>query len=235
MSQAKTGKYLLRGLVYISGFLVFSLGTALSIKSTLGVTAVTALPLSLSTVTGFSVGQMMCLMAVVYVGLQAALLRKQFKPLAIGQVAIGLLMGFLVDLFCQSLAFYVPQAYYEKLILTAVSLPIIALGLSLIINANFLPSPSEGFSLTLAGKIHKPFPSTKRLTDCITLAVAVLLPLVFSCPIVGIREGTLINALSIGPFIGLYNRLLKRFYAFMHGTSAPASAPALKRRGEKAG
>lgn len=208
---------ILRFLLYLGGFVVFSFGTALSIKSTLGVTATTSLPLALGAATGTSVGVMMIVMAVAYVLGQLLLLGKAFPPASVGQVGAGLLMGFLVDWMTRSLEFYAPESYPEKLLLTVVALPVIALGLSMIINANFLPTPSEGFSLTLARKLGKDFSKVKVAVDCVTLLAAVLVSLVFSRSISGIREGTVINAVSIGFLIGLFNRLLKPFYLYMNG------------------
>lgn len=222
----KTGRFLLRLVVYLSGFVVFSLGTALSIHSTLGVTAVTSLPLALSAATGFTVGHMMSFLAAVYVLGQALLLRREFQLINVGQIAIGMWMGFLVDFLSRQLSFYTPAGYPQKLLLTLISLPLISLGLSLIINARLLPSPSEGFTLAVAHKLGKPFPHTKVVLDCITLGLALLVFLATAQPIHGIREGTLINAVSIGFMIGLYNRLLKPLYACITAGSATAKEAA---------
>lgn len=228
----RSNKLILRILVYVGGFAIFSLGTALSIKSTLGVTATTSLPLSLGRVTGTSVGLMMTAMAGVYVLGQLILLRRQFPLITIGQIGTGMLMGFLVDFMGNTLGSVVPSSYPQKLLLTAISLPFISLGLSMIINANFLPSPSEGFSLAVAKKFGKEFSKTKVAVDCVTLLLALLVPLAFSVPIAGIREGTAINAVSIGFLIGMYNRLLKPLYSYINNTGQAAPAVKTKLRAE---
>lgn len=206
----------LRILLYLGGFATFSLGTALSITSTLGVTATTSLPLALGCISGASVGLMMTAMAVVYVLGQLILLGKDFPLLTIGQVGTGLLMGFLVDRITAGISYFAPTCYPEKLLLALIGLPFISLGLSMIINANFLPTPSEGFSLALARKLGKPFPRVKVLVDCITLLLAIGLLLAFSRPIVGIREGTALNAVAIGFLIGFFNRRLEPLYRFIN-------------------
>lgn len=206
-------RYLTRFLLYGLGFFIFSVGSALAIKSTLGVTATTSLPLALSRVTGFTVGAMMTAMSLLYVAAQAVLLRRKFQLVNLGQILCGLMMGGFVDLASNAMAGFSPETYLMKLALMLLSLPLIALGLSLIVNMNLLPSPAEGFVLAISQVSGKPFPKLKVLVDCITLGAAFLLLVTTSHGIENFREGTVLDAVLIGVLIGVWGRVLAPLYA----------------------
>lgn len=196
-------------LVYLIGFIVFAVGIALSIKSNLGVTATTSLPLALSIVSNTSVGSMIAIMGLVYVILQILILKKEFKLINIGQLLFGSISGFFIDIALLLLTNVTPANYTQQFILMMISIPIISLGLTLIVSVNLLPSPTEGFVLAITKVSNKQFPKVKVIVDIMTLALAVGLYLIYSKNITGIREGTVLNALLNGILMGFFSKQLR--------------------------
>jgi len=68
--------------------------------------------------------------------------------------------------------------------------------------------PMEGLTSALAGKLHKPFPFMKTITDCASVALAIVLSFAFLGRLDGIREGTVITALLVGKMIAVFRKPL---------------------------
>ena len=76
MSKDKTIKNIFQ---YFGGFLIMTLGIALSVKSDLGVSPVSSIPYTITCVIGLEMGKATILFHVFLVLFQILILRKQFK------------------------------------------------------------------------------------------------------------------------------------------------------------
>ena len=79
------------------GLSLMSLGITFSIRSALGTTPISSLPYVLSLLTPLSVGALMILLNLVFVGLQIAILRRRFPPLQLLQIPVVIAFGVLND------------------------------------------------------------------------------------------------------------------------------------------
>ena len=69
-----------------------------------------------------------------------------------------------------------------------------------------MPMPMEGLSSTIAIKMNKPFPTMKIVIDTLVMLVSLVLSLVFLRRLDGIREGTIISALTIGAVVSILKK-----------------------------
>ena len=67
--------------IYICGIFLLALGGVLAIKSNLGASPVSSLPLSISKVTSISLGRAAAILFIIYVGIQILILRRDFSSI----------------------------------------------------------------------------------------------------------------------------------------------------------
>ena len=191
--------------MYILGLFVLAFGVALSINSRLGVSPVNSVPYILSRIFGTLPGWWTTGMFVLFMFIQIAILRKDFKPFHVIQIIFATLFGLFLDftLWIQG-GFQIPT-YFGQMAMLLASIILIATGLVLIISAKIVALPPEALCLTIAGKIPgAKFHNVKIIADSTLVLTAIALSLLFLGGIDGIREGTVFSAILIGkaiPFI----------------------------------
>ena len=77
--------------IYICGIFLLALGGVLAIKSNLGASPVSSLPLSISKVTSISLGRAAAILFIIYVGIQILILRRDFKIVQLLQIIFAIL------------------------------------------------------------------------------------------------------------------------------------------------
>lgn len=206
----KLSVWVKRFLVYFCGLFVMSLGVVFSVKSSLGVSPVTCLANVTHQITHIALGTCTTLTYFFYILVEFALLRKNFRPQMLLQILASLFFGFLVTLSSSLLSSLPsPGAYWQQLLYLLCSIPLVAFGVMLYLAPAILPTPGEGLSLALSSLINKPVASCKMITDCCMVAVSAAVSLAFFGRLVGVREGTVICALSVGFVMKRMMRLLQ--------------------------
>ncbi|MDE5752520.1 MAG: hypothetical protein K2H88_07770, partial [Duncaniella sp.] len=105
-SKEKIVSFVWQHLLLMFSLYLMTLGVALCIRSDLGSSVISSLPLSLSTasqsgisyIPALSVGGYTIVMNFIFVALQIALLRRRFEPVQLFQLLIGLVFGWLIDI-----------------------------------------------------------------------------------------------------------------------------------------
>ncbi len=82
-----------RAAFYIAGFLIMTLGIAISVKSDMGVSPVSSIPYTMTCIWGIEMGRATVLFHTALVFIQLLLLRKEFKPVNLLQIPVGILFG----------------------------------------------------------------------------------------------------------------------------------------------
>ena len=88
----------------------------------------------------------------------------------------------------------------------AMSMVLIALGVLVYVNVHLMPMPMEGLSLAISNKVNKPFHSTKIMVDCAVVGLSILISLLFTKRLEGVREGTIITAVLVGKIMAVLGR-----------------------------
>lgn len=94
--------------VYTAGLFMMTEGIALSVKSDLGVSPVSSIPYTMTCVWGIEMGRATILFHCFLVLLQVILLRKDFKPVNLLQVVVGIVFGYFTT-FCNWCVSFLPD------------------------------------------------------------------------------------------------------------------------------
>lgn len=193
--------------VYCFGLFLLAVGVTFSIKSDLGVSPVNSIGYVLSLVLGVNQGKVITVIFSFYVLLQLLLLGKRFKPAYLLQIAFASLFGYFVS-FSNSI-FTFPQAghYLLQLVYLAISIVLVALGVTLYLGADLMPMPAEGVMLAISELTGISFHKMKMIFDTTVVVASVIISLVFLGRVAGVREGTLLSALFIGKLVGVFNTI----------------------------
>ncbi|WP_368645437.1 YitT family protein [Alkalibacterium putridalgicola] len=196
---------------FILSVLIVGTGITLITQSGLGTTAVSSLPFVVSEVTPLSFGMLTMLFNSLWVILQILLLRNRFEKRQFLQFLVGPVLGLAIDGSNAVFSFLSPATYLSQLFVLFVGIAVLALGIFVQINAAAIYNPAEGLVYSIARVINRKFGDIKLTFDLVLVLSAGLLSLIFRGEIMGLREGTLLTALLVGPMVnGLQILLAKR-------------------------
>lgn len=213
-------------LIYSLGLFILALGIALSVKSDLGVSPVSSVPLVLSKIAGLSLGTMTALVYIFNLVLQAIILRRDYKPVNLLQIAVTFLFGFFTDATLWLTSFLpVTDSYIIRFVYLAFGIVFVALGVFFYLNTSLMALPTDGTVQAIALKGRFKLHSVKIGYDCASAALALLLSLLVLGGIEGLGIGTVAAALGVGRLLGVFSGLLKaRLQRFLSGeTDADAA------------
>lgn len=201
--------FLIKGLLLLScGLLIMAFGVAFSIKAALGTSPISSLPFVISLVTPLTVGTATIVMHCAMIVLQILVLRKDYRPIQLGQLLIALVFGYMTDFALWAIDSFQPHSYLMSWLFCALGILLVGIGVSFEVNAKLIPLAGEGLILAICQKYHRPFPSTKICFDCTLVLLAVFLSLSSLHTIQGVREGTAAAAL----FVGFVSKLVTRLF-----------------------
>lgn len=196
--------------LYFVGLFVLAFGVSVSVKSNLGVSPVSSLAYVLSLIFPVKMGYFTMGVFISFILVQFLILRKEFKLISSLQVLCSVLFGYFVN-FSNALLVHVeaPSSLAGRLFLAVLSSAVCGLGIFLYVGARVMPLPAEGLTEVVSVKAGKPFAKVKVVFDLTMLLISVLFSLAFLGGIEGIGLGTLLSALLIGKFVGVFSSLLK--------------------------
>ena len=214
-------KIKLRLLLFITGVYFISLGIALSIRSDLGTTPVSSIPFVMNLIIpGISVGTFTVFLNSVLILTQVLILKKKFGFQQLLQIPYALLYGLFIDLNLYLTAWMNPEIYVVRLLLVVISVLFLALGIFLELKADVGYLPGEGFITVMSDTFKMNFGNTKISTDTVFVVIASACVLIFHGSLEGIREGTIINAMTVGLVVQIYQKRIL-FVDRLLGTEKP--------------
>ena len=198
-----------RLIVTFFGLFMLALGIDLTLLADLGTDALTSPALAASTLLEphypfFTVGNTLICLHVLLILAQIALLRRNYAPVQLLQVLMSFTLGFMVDALLPCVKQLPVPDYTARLGYTLLACVVCAFGIFSFVKANLLPLPAEGFCVALSRTFKLKFSRVKVGLDCAMVLFAVGFSLMFLGTVVGVREGTLICASTIGLIIGLF-------------------------------
>jgi uncharacterized membrane protein YczE len=204
MEWKKINRYVL----YLISLFIISLGASLSIKANLGTSPLICLPYVCSLITNLSVGIVIFLFTVIFIVIQIALLGKGFEKRQYLQFVIGSIFSFFVDFSLMLVNFINPVGYINQFLLLMFSCLVVAFGVLLEIQTEVVYLPADGVIVAVSEVLKKEFPKVKPFIDTSMVILAAILSIVFLGYLSGVREGTIISALIIGPIV----KILKKYF-----------------------
>lgn len=206
MEQLRQWRFLLRLFLYVAGLFFIALGSCISINSNLGISPVSSLPYVISLIADLPLSG--CIIAIysLYVALQIVILGRNFRLTSFAQLVFAVIFGYLMDLAAVIIGDFSIPTYPGKLIMLGMSMILIALGVLIYVNVHLIPMPMEGLTLALSYRTKLPFHNMKIAVDCAVVGLSILISLLCTRKLVGVREGTIITAVLVGKVMAIIGR-----------------------------
>ena len=201
-------KKYMRYVLYLLSLFIISLGAAISIKANLGTSPLICIPYVGSLITKLSVGTTTFIFGFVLVGLQLVILRGDFEKRQYLQIVMGTIFSAFIDFSLMLVDFINPVDYASQMLVLLVSCVVIAIGVLLEIKTEVIYLPPDGIIVALSKALNKEFGKIKPYCDVTFVVITVILSFVFLGYLAGVREGTVISAIIIGPIV----RVLKKYF-----------------------
>jgi len=214
MSSKKASGLFFRILFFALGQFFAAAGVVLCVKSNLGVSAGSALPNVVNKIIIQAGGAKFLLWdfsklgdctTFFFIGLvifQIICLKKDFGIRNFLQLFGSVVFGVFVNMASAVFSWVSPVSYGERLLVLACGFMIQAVGIAIYIDTKLMLMPPEGVVVA----IHKTFKQTmgrsKIIEDVALVVIALILSLTVLHRVEGIREGTVILALCVGPVMG---------------------------------
>lgn len=198
---------------------LMTLGVVLCIKSDLGSSAISALPLSCSlagaegVIPPMTIGGYTIIMNLIFVMAQVLILRRRFNPLQLFQLLIGFCFGWLLDLNTMLTSFFDLDSLIAKTLLLVAGCSVMGFGIALEVRCGSVTMPGEGLPVAVNKVTSIPFAKLKICMDTTLVIIAIITSFVFfgtwRIDIVG--PGTLFAMVFVGYVIKLINPHLSWF------------------------
>jgi uncharacterized membrane protein YczE len=234
MSRSKT-VLIKKTIIYTLGLFILALGIALSVKSDLGVSPVSSVPFVLARISGVSLGMTTVIIYILNIAVQAAVLRREYKPVHLLQIAVTFLFGYFTDaaLWLTSLL-PATENYIVRAVYLALGISCVAFGVFCYLTTSLLALPTDGTVQAISKKGHFRLHMVKIAYDCVSTALALIMSLLVLGGIEGIGVGTVAASFGVGRMLGLFSKLLRgRLLRFINGPAAEAGAPPETLRAEE--
>lgn len=197
--------------MYFIGLFVMTIGIALSVKSNLGVSPVSSIPYTITCVWGIEMGKATILFHIVLVLIQILVLRKNFKPVQLLQILIGVVFGYFTT-FCNYLVSFLPTPdnLGIRILMVLASTVFVAVGIFLYLPADLIPLAGEGCMQAVSTVTHIEFAKVKIGFDCTMVLVSAVTCLTILHSLGSVGVGTIIAAILVGTLVGIINRAFGR-------------------------
>lgn len=206
MRSLKT--YLPRYLWFLAGVLINSFGVALITRAALGTSPISSLPYVLSFRFPVTLGQFTFAMNLFFILGQVLLLRRDFQPIQLLQVAVNAVFSAFIDVSMELLSWLEISSLPMAVLVLALGCAVLAFGISVEVAPRVLMVPGEGIVQAIAAVTGWRFGNVKVGFDAALVATALVLSLLFFHRLQGLGAGTILSALAVGRFVNLYNRRL---------------------------
>lgn len=202
-------------MLFTLSLFINAFGIAVITKALLGTSPITSVTYVLSMCTPLTMGQWTILLNLLFVVLEPFLMtRRDLKEdltMFLLQIPISLCFGTFIDCSMGLLSWLDPAVYVGQIAVLLIGCFILAAGITLEVKANIAMMSGEYFVRVLSRRFRKEFGFVKLGFDITLVGIACLLSVLFMSGLYGVREGTIIAALVVGPivhFLSPYYRIL---------------------------
>lgn len=207
-----------RYILFAVSLFVNAMGIAFITKALLGTSPITSVTYVLSMFTPLTIGQWTIVLNLLFVLFELPFMtRKELKDdlrMFLLQIPISLCFGTFIDLSMNMLYWLEPVKYIDQIIYLLLGCVILAAGITLEVKANVAMMAGEYFVRVISQRFHGEFGYVKLCFDITLVCIACLFSICFMSGIYGVREGTVVAALLVGPivhFISPYYRCFDKW------------------------
>lgn len=218
-----------RYLLFVASLFINAFGIAFITKALLGTSPITSVTYVLSLFTPFTMGIWTILLNLLFVVLEPFLMtRRELREdlrMYLLQIPISFCFGLFIDFSMFMLSWLEPSAYVMQVTVLLIGCIILALGIALEVKANAAMMAGEYFVKTITRRFHGEFGYVKLGFDITLLTIACILSLVFLSDIQGVREGTVVSALLVGPIVHFVSPAYRIFDRWINAPIKQADTP----------
>lgn len=208
-----------RYFLFCVSLFVNALGIAFITRAALGTSPITSVTYVLSMFTPLTIGEWTIMLNILFVVLEPFMMTRQDLKedlrMFLLQIPISFCFGIFIDICMHYILFWLNPATYPSMIIALlIGCVILAVGIALEVKANAAMMAGEYFVKVITRRFRGEFGYIKLGFDVTLVAIACLLSLIFMSGIYGVREGTVIAALIVGPivhFVSPYYRFLDKW------------------------
>lgn len=206
-------EWIRRYIIFFLGLVFVALGISFTTKAMLGTSPISSIPYSLSLVLPqLSLGNWTILFNSLLVLLQWILLKKDAKKIELLlQLVFTFIFGYIIDLAMFCISSLNPIHYISKVVVMCFGCIILAFGVYLEVLGNVVMLPGDAFARVVAQITKKEFGTIRMISDITMVIIATIICLAGLHSLVGVREGTVFAALTIGNIVKFYTHHLKKF------------------------
>ena len=210
--QQSTGSMVRRYALFLTGLFIASLGVAFSTKAGLGTSPVASVPYSVSLVSPLlSFGSWLNLLSLIQILVQVVVLKGKCNWLEIAvQTVLAFVYGYLTDFSCWLIRGIPVNGYAVQFGYMLLGCVILAFGIWVQFRGGVAMLPGEAMNRAISKVTGRRYENVKIFFDILYITLAALICLVFLGELKGVREGSVIAALSVGVIIRLFNRAYKK-------------------------
>ena len=204
-----------RFILFAISLFINAFGIAFITKAMLGTSPITSVTYVLSMFTSWTMGQWTIAINILFVILELPFisikeLKSDIKMFTL-QIPIALCFGTFIDISMNMLFWLTPAEYISKIVFLLIGCIILAIGIALKVKANAAMMAGEYLVRTISRHFDKEFGYVKLGLDITLLCIACILSIIFMSGIYGVREGTVIAALAVGPIV----HFVSPYYSFL--------------------
>lgn len=207
-----------RYLLFIISLFINAFGIALITKASLGTSPITSVTFVLSMFTPFSMGFWTILINILFVILELFFMKREDMKsdlrIFVLQMPVSVCFGLFIDFSMYVLSWLNPAAYVMKIIYLLLGCVVLAVGIALEVKVNAAMMAGEYLVKVITRRFQWNFGFVKLGLDVTLLTIACILSLLFMSNISGVREGTVVAALLVGPivhFISPYGKFVDKW------------------------
>ena len=192
------------------GLVIMAFAIGIATEAVLGTSPMVSIPFVVSIVSPVSLGTANLIFSVILIAMGILIMGKRYRPEYLLQIFTVLFFSFLCDVFAYLLADLNITNYAVQWLAIIASCVILALGINFLVSSNLTMMPPEYLVLFISFRTGTDFGKTKVIVDMVLITTAALISLASTGYLVGVREGTLFAALTLGLFIRVISKGLKR-------------------------
>lgn len=199
-----------RYFIFLIGIYINSFGISFITKAALGTSPISSVPYVLSLGFWPTMGEFTIALSLLLILLQIALLGKKFKKASLLQIPVSIVFGYFIDWSMLLLEWVNPQEYLMKILFLLIGCVILGFGMFLEVAADVVMLPGEAFVQAVTIRFRTDFGITKVCFDASMAGSALVISLILFHGVIGVREGTIVAALTVGLIAKLFGKALKK-------------------------
>jgi len=178
-------------------YIIASFGVSLTIKASIGVSAVNSTIVALSEVLSFKVGTVMIAINLLFLIGYMVLTKFKFPVKYMLQGVLFLLFGTFVNLYLYEILIHIEAtSYFMRFMFLVIVVAITGLSVGMVVHYNLITFPIESFCMELENLTNRKFAFYRYSVDILSAITSISLSISFNLPFF-LREGTVVSMILL--------------------------------------